>query len=183
MAVDTWLDTQCGVPEITVSPDECSCEDNSKVGHFSVKFKVQSRMARLHHLDARYVATQYQYLKQFVVLNRNETIMVCMDYKAVVLVGNPGMPLSTGVRSHNSILAPTEGCELVAMDHNFWINIVLSHIFKIPSVALFAQWKYKKKFPLVPFYKIKNPKIKFFLVVDKKKPPLIWILKISNPRT
>ena len=31
MAVDAWLDTQCGVPEITVSPDECSCEDGSKV--------------------------------------------------------------------------------------------------------------------------------------------------------
>ena len=46
-------------------------------------------MARLHYLDARYVATQYQYLKQFVVLNRNETIMVCMDDKAVVPSGRP----------------------------------------------------------------------------------------------
>ena len=79
-------------------------------------------MARLHHLDARYVATQYQYLKQFVVLNRNETIMVCMDDKAVVPVGDPGMPLSTGVRPHNRVLAPTEGPELVAMDHDFCIN-------------------------------------------------------------
>ena len=55
-------------------------------GRFNVKFWVQSRIARLHHLDARYVAIQYQYLKQFVVLNRNETIMVCMDDKAVVPV-------------------------------------------------------------------------------------------------
>ena len=31
IAVDAWLDTQCGVPEITVSPDECSYEDSSKV--------------------------------------------------------------------------------------------------------------------------------------------------------
>ena len=31
MAVDAWPDTQCGVPEITVSPEECSCEDSSKV--------------------------------------------------------------------------------------------------------------------------------------------------------
>ena len=31
MAVDTWLDTQYGLPEITVSPDECSCKDSSKV--------------------------------------------------------------------------------------------------------------------------------------------------------
>ena len=31
MAVDAWLDTQCGVPEITVSPDECSCEDSWEI--------------------------------------------------------------------------------------------------------------------------------------------------------
>ena len=41
-------------------------------GHFNVKFRVQSRVARSHHLDARYVATQYQYLKQFVVLNQRD---------------------------------------------------------------------------------------------------------------
>ena len=71
-------------------------------GHSNVKFRVQSHMARLHHLDAWYVATQYQYLKQFVVLNRNETITVCMDDKAVVPVGDHGMPLFTSVRPHNS---------------------------------------------------------------------------------
>ena len=37
-------------------------------------------------------------------------------------VGDPGMPLSTGVRPHNKVLAPTEGPELVAMDHDFYIN-------------------------------------------------------------
>ena len=108
-------------------------------GRFNVKFRVLSRMARLHHLDARYVATQYQYLKQFVVLNRNETITVCMDDKAVVPVGDPGMPLSTGVIPHNRVLAPTEGHELAAMDHDFCINAALSHILKIPPVPLFAQ--------------------------------------------
>ena len=94
-------------------------------GHFNVKVRVQSRMARLHHLDAWYVATQYQYLKQLVVLNRNETIMICTDDKAVVPVGDPAMPLSTGVTPHNRVLTPTEGPELVAMDHewhDFCIN-------------------------------------------------------------
>ena len=41
--------------------------------------------------------------------------MVCMNDKAVVPVGDPGMPLSTGVRPHNRVLAPTEGPELVAI--------------------------------------------------------------------
>ena len=123
MAIDAWPDTQRGVPEITVSPDECSCEDSSKVYRpLQCQFRVQSRTTRLHHLDARYVASQHQYLKQFVVLNRNETIIVCMDDKAVVPVGDPGMPLPTGVRPHNRVLAPTEGPELVAMDQDFCIN-------------------------------------------------------------
>ena len=103
MAIDTWLDTQCGVPA-----DYSFTQMNAHVktvqrftGGFNVKFSVQAHMARLHYLDTWYVGTQYQYLKQFVVLNRNETITVCMDDKAVVPVGNPGMPLSTGVRPHN----------------------------------------------------------------------------------
>ena len=48
--------------------------------------------------------------------------MVRMDDKAVVPVGDPGMPLSTGVRPHDRVLAPREGPELVAMDHDFCIN-------------------------------------------------------------
>ena len=94
-------------------------------------------MARLHHLDARYVATEYQYLKQFVVLNRNETVtvMVCMDDKAVVPGSDHGMPLSTGVRPHNRVVAPTEGPELMAMDHDFCINCLVPY-FKIPSVPI-----------------------------------------------
>ena len=92
MAVDAWLDTQCGVPEITVSPGSMNAHVKTTqrfTGCFNVKFRVQSRMARLHHLDARYVATQYQYLKQFVVLNRNETIIVCMDDKGCCPSGRP----------------------------------------------------------------------------------------------
>ena len=109
-------------------------------GRFNVKFRVQSRMARLHHLDARYVATQYQYLKQFVVLNQHETIMVCMDDKAVVPIGDPGMPLSTGVRPHNRILAQTEGTELVTMGHDFCINGLVPY-FENPVRSLIRTMK------------------------------------------
>ena len=100
-----WI-PQCGVPEITVSPDECSCEDSSKV-YWPLQCQIQGAILYgkvVYHLDARYVATQYQYLKQSVVLNRNETIMgLHIDDKAVVPVGDPGMLLSTGVRPHNRV--------------------------------------------------------------------------------
>ena len=42
----------------------------------------------------------------------------------------------------------------------------------------------KKKFPPVPFYKIKNPKIKFFLLVFLKKSPRsyeFWKFQIQGP--
>ena len=139
MAVDAWLDTQSGVPEITVSPDECSCEDSSKV-YWPLQCQIQGAIPYDKVAPSRctYIAIQYQYLKQFVVLNRNKTIMACMDDKAVVQVGDPGMPLSTSVRPHNRVLAPTEGPELVPWTMTF-AYVVLSHIFKIPSVPLFAQ--------------------------------------------
>ena len=139
LVVDTWLDTQCGVPDITVHLMNAHVKTAQRfTGCFNVKFRVQSCMARLNHLDARYVATWYQYLKQFVVLNRNKTIMVCMNDQAVVPVGDPGMPLSTGVRPHNRVLAPTEGPNLWQWTMTF-ASVVLSHIFKIPSIPLFAQ--------------------------------------------
>ena len=77
----------------------------------------------------------------------------------------PGMPLSTSVRPHNRVLAPTEGpwtCGNGPQLSHQWSCPIL---FKIPSVPLFAQWNYKKKFPLIPFYKIKSPKTTFFKLV------------------
>ena len=66
--------------------------------------------------------------------------MVCMDDKAVVPVGDPAMPLSTGVRPHNGILAPTEGPELVAMDHDFRMNGLVPY-FKTPVRSLICIMK------------------------------------------
>lgn len=102
-------------------------------GRFNVKFRVQSRLARLHHPDARYVSTQYQYLKDFAVRYRQRTIMVCLDDKAVVPVGEPGFPVSTGVRPHNRVLAPVDGAELVAGDHDYHISGL------VPSVAFILE--------------------------------------------
>ena len=139
-------------------------------GRFNVKFRVQSRMARLHHLDAQYVATPYQYLEQFVVLNWNETIIVCMDDKAVVPVGDPGMPLSTSVRPHKSTRSNRRPW---TCGNGPWLLHQWScpHIFKIPSVPLFAQWNYKKKFPPVPCLQNQRCKDYIFFISLKKKAP------------
>ena len=100
-------------------------------GHFNVKFRVQSRMARLHHLDAQYVATRYQYLKQFVVLNWNETIMVCMDDKAV---SPSGWPWYAPVYQCKTTQQRTRSNRRPWTCGNGPGLLVLSHIFKVPSV-------------------------------------------------
>ena len=129
-------------------------------GPFNVKFRVQSRMARLHHLNAQYVAAQYQYLKQLVVLNQNEAITVCMDEKAVVSVGDPGMPLSTGVRPHNRVYS------LQRKALNLWqwamtfASMVLSHILKSRPFP-YSHNNIMKKVPTRPI--LQNQKSKGYI--------------------
>ncbi|KAK3108394.1 hypothetical protein FSP39_007105 [Pinctada imbricata] len=59
------------------------------------------------------------YLKEFLVQYRQHALFVCMDDKAVVPIGEPGIPISTGVRGHNKVMAPASGPALVATDHDF----------------------------------------------------------------
>ena len=130
MVDDSWLDTQCGVPEITVSPDECSCEDSSKVYRL-LQSQIQGAIPYGKVAPSRCTVhcNSVPIPEAVCCAELKQDKMVCMDDKAVVPVGNPAMPLSTGVRPHNEVLAPTEGPELVAMDHDF-ASMVLSHIFK-----------------------------------------------------
>lgn len=112
-------------------------------GRFNVKFRVQTRQARVSHPDARFAATMYRYMKNFACRYRQHTTFVCMDDKAIIPVGEPGIPISTGVRGHNKVLTPGEGARLVATDHDFHIAGI------VPSVALVSK---------IPF----NPNDSFF---------------------
>ena len=90
-------------------------------GRFNLKFRVRTRLARVNHVDAGYVATSFRYLKEFCVSNRENVTFVCLDDKAIVPVGEPGIPISTGVRGHNKVLTPSDGPKLVCTDHDFHI--------------------------------------------------------------
>ena len=79
-------------------------------GRFDVKFRVQTRMARVNHPDGKYVAMLFRYLKELCVKFKKEALFVCLDDKAVVPIGEPGIPISTGVRGHNRVLTPTTTC-------------------------------------------------------------------------
>ncbi|WAR31111.1 hypothetical protein MAR_033653 [Mya arenaria] len=65
----------------------------------------------------------FQYLKEFCVKFRDNSIFLCMDDKAIVPVGEPGISISTGVRGHNNVLAPAEGhARLTCTDHDFHVG-------------------------------------------------------------
>ena len=68
---------------------------------------------------------------EFIVQYKEQIIhpFVCMDNKAILPAGEPGIPISTGVRGHSKVMAPAEGPALTCTDHDFHIAGL------IPSVA------------------------------------------------
>ena len=59
--------------------------------------------------------------------------MISVDDKAIIPVGEPKYPVSTGVRGHNRsmVISSTPIAQLKALDHDFHIAGI------IPSVAFF----------------------------------------------
>ena len=97
---------------------------------FKVKFGVQARQLRKSHPDSRYVSVILCYLKYFCARHRQVVVYASVDDKAIIPVGEPGLPVSTGVRGHNRSIVPLEGPGPVALDHDFHVHGV------VPSVSL-----------------------------------------------
>ena len=70
-------------------------------GRFQVKFAEQARQMRKSHPDVRYFAVILQYVKFFAVAFKQHTLLLPVDDKAIAPVGEPGDPISTGVRGHH----------------------------------------------------------------------------------
>lgn len=103
---------------------------------FNVKFRVQTRLARVHHQYARYVATAFKYLKNFCVENRDITTFICLGDKATTPFGEPGLPISTGVRGQKQVLTLADGPRLVCTDHYFHVGDIVpsvTFVSKIPQ--------------------------------------------------
>ena len=68
---------------------------NHHTGCFNIEFQVQSRLVRSEHPDCKYAAMLYKYLKHFAIKFRDNCLMICLDDKATVPVGEPGKPQAT----------------------------------------------------------------------------------------
>ena len=94
-------------------------------GALNVKFAVQVRQLHRDHQDSHYISALLQYLREFAARFHS----YCLDDKANIPVGEPGCPLSTGVRGHNHSLVSLDGPRLLALDHDFHIHGI------VPSVT------------------------------------------------
>lgn len=89
-------------------------------GRFKVKFSIQQRLVRGQHADAHFASHQFKLMKEMAVHLKEHSVMICVDDKAVVPIGEPELPMSTGVRPRNKSLVPV-GSALVAADHDFHV--------------------------------------------------------------
>lgn len=77
-----------------------------------------------------------KYVKQFCVLFIEHTLLFSVDDKAIVPVGEPGNPISTGVRGHHRTLvfAASSAPLLAALDHDFHLFGIVHLLFKSLSL-------------------------------------------------
>ena len=61
-----------------------------------------------------------------------------VDDKAIVPMGEPDCPVSTGVRGHNRSLVPLDGPTLLTLDHDFHVHRI------VPSVAFLLTFQSPK---------------------------------------
>ena len=101
-------------------------------GQFKVKFGIQVRQPRKSHPDCHYVSALLQYARHFAVRFCDYVNFVSVNDKAIVPMGEPDCPVSTGVRGHNRSLVPLDGPTLLALDHDFHVHGI------VPSVAFFV---------------------------------------------
>ena len=104
------------------------------ISRFPLQHKIQRRQLRAAHPDDHYCAVKYKYLRNRVVAEGSNTVMFCCDDKAKVHVGEPGAPVSTGVRGKTSIT--TSATTLEALNHDLYKSSLTPNVVlkcKIPD--------------------------------------------------
>lgn len=87
-------------------------------GKFNVKFAVQQRLLRVQHADLSYGKHQFYLLKDFACKWKDHVVLLSLDVKAIVPVGEPGRAVSTGVRAHHGGLV--SACPLIII--SMWLE-------------------------------------------------------------
>jgi hypothetical protein len=101
-------------------------------GKIPVQYKIQKRQLRVAHQDQHFCAALYKYVKCKAIELGKYGSFVCSDDKAKVPVGNPGLPISTGVRGKKTI-TPTSS-EMLAGDHDMHSTSLTPSVYLVCDV-------------------------------------------------
>lgn len=93
-----------------------------------VKMMIQQRQFRQSHIDTHYCAALSRYLKEYALKLCDHSLIVCLDDKHRVKVGEPGLPVASVERGKKVLVALNRSFEVC--DHDF------TRFSLIPSVTL-----------------------------------------------
>jgi hypothetical protein len=97
-------------------------------GRLPLKFMVQTRQLRAHHIDTHYASALFRYEKEFAVKFREITNLVFLDDKHRCKVGEPGFPVAAVDRGKKVVVS--KDATFMVADHDFTKTGI------IPSVAM-----------------------------------------------
>ena len=106
-------------------------------GQFQVKFMIQQRQWRHQHPDAHYAAATFRYIREYALMVREYCLLICLDDKHKIKVGEPGCPVATAERGRR---VPVRGDEVFAVcDHDFTkFSLIPSVIFIVDIPAIIS---------------------------------------------
>ena len=96
----------------------------------SIKMMVQKRQFRKTHVDEHYCAAIFRYLREYTLKYRNLSLLLCLDDKHRVKIGEPGYPVAAAERGRRVIVSLQE--QFKVGDHDFTrFSIIPSVLFHI----------------------------------------------------
>ena len=86
-------------------------------GRFEIKYQMQTRPLRHTHVDFRYCAALFSYLKTYAVQHSEHMALFFQDDKHFIRVGEPDLP--TAALDHGRKVLGHRAHTVAALDHDF----------------------------------------------------------------
>lgn len=100
-------------------------------GRYSLKHRIQSRQFNAFHIDAHYAAALPKNLKEFAVLHRDFCVLLSVDDKIHIPVGEPGVPIATIYRSKKA--GTHVNIPNIAADHKCKFSPSVAIVIEVPE--------------------------------------------------
>ena len=99
-------------------------------GKLEVKRMVQQRQWRKSHEDSHYCACIFRYMREYALMMRDVSVLVCVDDKHCVKVSEPFCPVAAAERGYQVIVQGR--CAFQVADHDFTrFSVIPSVVFQV----------------------------------------------------